>query len=1212
MPPRLGAGGSGGGGVRVRIDGDVTGLQRGLAQAEAAVGRFGGRMDAFGQRMDATGRTLTRNLTLPIVGAGVAAGKLAVDFESSMSKIVGLVGVSRKQVDQWGRDILALAPKVGKGPRELAEAMFFITSAGLRGQAALDALESSAKASAAGLGETMVVADAVTSAVNSYGAANLSAAEATDVLTATVREGKASADTIAPVIGRITPLAAELGVSFNEVGAALAQMTRQGAPAAEASTLILGVMRGLLRPSAEARKGMEEVGLSVDELRRSLRERGLLATLQTMQEAVGGNSAELAKLLPNMEGLRGALAIVGKGAKDAEGIFGRMADTTGAADRAFAAASDTASLRLQKALAGLQARGIELGNRLLPVASDIADGFLRVLDAFDRLPGGAKRAAGAGAIILAGLGPAMRVVGLISRGISGIGSGLGSLAGRGAPTGGIAAGVGRASPIPVFVTNPGFVGGGPGGVVAGRAGGAAGRVGRVVVPGIGALATGGIGAPLLAGGALIGAGVVASRSDFVAGAIPGLMTREQSRRAVRESQDQMVKAWREGGPEMWRKIAEASTGSGILGEAYGRQTANAAQAAIDAFSGTFDRGRGRIKEGTKRVIEISLGELRRLKPEARNLAADSLITMAGELERRGRVPRGTVARLVGHIKREFGELPPAVKRNADLTIDGLRGIPAILRDIAASATAAVSSVRTGLANIRRIVEDESARIRAIGRARRARGAGGTGIYARGGMIPGRFDGRDDVPIRVSRGEVILNPSQQRIVGIDRIVGALRATGGIVGGDGSTFARGGYVDPFPGGTWSGSPAAHRARALGNWQSDNAWDIMGRAGAPVYAVLPGRITRITPSGSSPQFAGEGVYLSTSDGMWWYRHIDAAVSVGQSVPAGALIGRLVSWTAGGPHLHLATDRGDPARARGGAAPTAGAATVANQPGAGEPSLPQLRRFKRGALNVARRLIGRGAVGGRSVSDVLSETITGAQRGSSLREKRRRAFAEGAARSAGITNPDKIRALGEIEVQRLRRQEVGRDVRLVRAAAAKVRKQIARWREHAKKLYKALAKTDPRNRSRIQQLLDGIRNAKDREREAVQELRALIAQAADLQAEAAELDWDIGQLVDEVAQMEDTEPSEVGDTGPSADQQAQLDQTTRRAEVAERQALAGEAFIRAIGSSSDIDPASGSVTIIVNAPGGLVHEQEVGRWVVEALRGQGAPGASVSRSAA
>ena len=45
--------------------------------------------------------------------------------------------------------------------QDLADAMFFITSAGLRGNVALEALTYSAKASAAGLGNTVSISDLI-------------------------------------------------------------------------------------------------------------------------------------------------------------------------------------------------------------------------------------------------------------------------------------------------------------------------------------------------------------------------------------------------------------------------------------------------------------------------------------------------------------------------------------------------------------------------------------------------------------------------------------------------------------------------------------------------------------------------------------------------------------------------------------------------------------------------------------------------------------------------------------------------------------------------------------------------------------------------------------------------------------------------------------------------------------------------------------------
>src|SRR5436305_10778209 len=74
------------------------------------------------------GSTLTRGLTFPIVAAGAAATKYTYDFDQSLNHIQALVGANTKQMDYYRSSILALAPAVGKGPKELADALYFVTS----------------------------------------------------------------------------------------------------------------------------------------------------------------------------------------------------------------------------------------------------------------------------------------------------------------------------------------------------------------------------------------------------------------------------------------------------------------------------------------------------------------------------------------------------------------------------------------------------------------------------------------------------------------------------------------------------------------------------------------------------------------------------------------------------------------------------------------------------------------------------------------------------------------------------------------------------------------------------------------------------------------------------------------------------------------------------------------------------------------------------
>ena len=190
----------------------------GLMAAQGAMRTFEkttiSSMNAVSQKIRTVGYLTSAVLTLPILAVGKASFKMAEDFEYNMQKIVGLVGVAQNVVTEWGDAILKLGPQVGKGPKELSDAMFYIASAGIRGVEAMDVLKSSAMAATAGLGSVKDVANLVTSALNAYRGTGLNAAKATDILVEAVRVGKIEADGFASAIGPIIPIAAHLGVRW--------------------------------------------------------------------------------------------------------------------------------------------------------------------------------------------------------------------------------------------------------------------------------------------------------------------------------------------------------------------------------------------------------------------------------------------------------------------------------------------------------------------------------------------------------------------------------------------------------------------------------------------------------------------------------------------------------------------------------------------------------------------------------------------------------------------------------------------------------------------------------------------------------------------------------------------------------------------------------------------------------------------------------------
>ena len=131
--------------LKVNITGDSSKLSNALSSASS-------KLSSFGSKMQSVGKSMSTRLTLPLVAAGAAAVKMAFDFDKSMTSIQALVGVSADKVAEMGEAAKKMAVDTGKSGNEAAEALFFITSAGLRGSAAMDVLEMSLKAAAVGLG----------------------------------------------------------------------------------------------------------------------------------------------------------------------------------------------------------------------------------------------------------------------------------------------------------------------------------------------------------------------------------------------------------------------------------------------------------------------------------------------------------------------------------------------------------------------------------------------------------------------------------------------------------------------------------------------------------------------------------------------------------------------------------------------------------------------------------------------------------------------------------------------------------------------------------------------------------------------------------------------------------------------------------------------------------------------------------------------------
>ena len=246
---------------------------------------------------------ITRAATVAIGALGAGSFKVGAAEERSFLNLRTQLGDTVEKVNEL-KDVAAGVSKETNRPlKELGDALFAIRSGGQKGAAGLDILNQSAKAAAAGLGETRPIGLLATSVVNSYGEAALSGSDAVDKLLATIESGNLEASTLAEPMTQLLPLGAGLGITFDQLGASVAGYTRITGNASRAVTGIRQAMAALQAPTGQAQEFINKAYGSTQNLHKAIREDGFLDVLQRLHEEADGDAVAMARMFSSVDAL---------------------------------------------------------------------------------------------------------------------------------------------------------------------------------------------------------------------------------------------------------------------------------------------------------------------------------------------------------------------------------------------------------------------------------------------------------------------------------------------------------------------------------------------------------------------------------------------------------------------------------------------------------------------------------------------------------------------------------------------------------------------------------------------------------------------------------------------------------------------------------------------------------------------------------------------
>lgn len=316
-----------------------------------------------------------------LIGLGVGAAflKAARDvsaFADAMAEVSTLVDTTQVSMSRLNATVLEQAGLYGSMPVEQAKALYQIISAGASDAAtANEQLDASNKLAIGGVTDVATAADGLTSALNAYGTAIASATDASDAMFVAVKAGKTTIGELSTSMGVVAPLAAAAGVSFDELLASAAALTKGGVTTNVAMTGLRATMAAVLKPSSEASKMAEQLG--IDFSAAALETKGLAGFMNELKEKTQGNPEVLAQLFGGVEALVPVMALMGKGGEDMNAILEDMAEKGGATQEAFDKMANSPGFQVKRVFASLTAEVIKLGQplvqMLVPALRALAD-----------------------------------------------------------------------------------------------------------------------------------------------------------------------------------------------------------------------------------------------------------------------------------------------------------------------------------------------------------------------------------------------------------------------------------------------------------------------------------------------------------------------------------------------------------------------------------------------------------------------------------------------------------------------------------------------------------------------------------------------------------------------------------------------------------------------------------------------------------------------
>lgn len=304
----------------------LKGLTDGFKEVSEASKTFGLNRESAFRIVEAL---LLKDAIGGLIGQIQQATLTAVKFQIQISEIRTLSQSNQESFQGWSQSIRRVSDALGLPQADVAESAYRALSNQItNGTAETEKfLKSTGEFARVTVTKMSTATDLTSAALQSYQLNLRNTEEVQAKFSKAIDLGRFRADDLASSFGRVSAPAAALGVSLDEVLAALATLTNQGVKADDAQTQLLNVFLKLTKPTEVMQKFLDGIGTSSGQV--AIQTFTLAGVLERLEKAAKGDVKVLAELGGELRAIRGLVGLTTRGlGEDFRTNLGKIKGTT--------------------------------------------------------------------------------------------------------------------------------------------------------------------------------------------------------------------------------------------------------------------------------------------------------------------------------------------------------------------------------------------------------------------------------------------------------------------------------------------------------------------------------------------------------------------------------------------------------------------------------------------------------------------------------------------------------------------------------------------------------------------------------------------------------------------------------------------------------------------------------------------------------------------